>query len=175
MHLQTVPTLVRALAQLKHLLTKGDAHARAQGWDPAVLLGMRLAPDMFPLTRQVQIATDIAKNGVARLSGGEAPKFADDETTFEQLAARIDRAISYIESVPAAAFDGAAARAITVPTRARGDLHFNGHDYLFGFVLPNVHFHCTVAYGLLRHAGVPLGKADYLGPVGQGKADAGQG
>lgn len=170
MYAQTVPTLVRALTQLKHLLMKGEAHARAQGWDPAVLLAMRLAPDMFPLLRQVQIATDIAKNSVARMTGGEAPKFADDEITFEQLIDRIERAIAYIESVPAAAFDGAETRAITVPTRARGDLHFQGHDYLFGFILPNVHFHCTTAYGLLRHAGVPLGKADYLGPVGTDQA-----
>ena len=168
MYAQTVPALVRALTQLKHVLTKGEAHARSAGWDPAVLLGMRLAPDMFPLARQVQIAADIAKSGVARMTGGEAPKFADDETSFGQLLERIDRTIAYIESVPVAAFDGAATRAITVPTRARGDLHFNGHDYLFGFILPNVHFHCTTAYGLLRHAGVPLGKADYLGPLGTG-------
>ena len=170
MHALTVPALVRALTQLKHVLAKGEAHARAQGWDPAVLLGMRLAPDMFPLTRQVQIATDIAKNGVARLAGVEAPAFADDETTFEQLGARIDRALAFIAAVPATAFEGAETRAITVPTRTRGDLHFRGVDYLFDFILPNVHFHATTTYGLLRHAGVPLGKADYLGPVGQGGA-----
>ncbi len=170
MHAATVPTLVRALAQLKHVLAKGEAHARSAGWDPAVLLGMRLAPDMFPLTRQVQIATDIAKNGVARLIGGEAPKFDDTETSFEQLQDRLDRTIAYLSGVPAAAFDGAATRAITVPTRARGDLHFHGHDYLYGFILPNVYFHATTAYALLRHAGVPLGKADFLGPVGTGAA-----
>lgn len=175
MHHLTVPALVRALTQLKHVLAKGEAHARAQGWDPAVLLGMRLAPDMFPLTRQVQIATDIAKNSVGRMAGVEAPKFEDSETTFEQLAERIDRATAWIESVPAAAFVGAETRDITVPTRARGDLHFQGLDYLFGFILPNVHFHCTTAYALLRHAGVPVGKADYLGPVGQGKTAPGQG
>ncbi|MGL6290093.1 MAG: DUF1993 domain-containing protein [Silanimonas sp.] len=170
MHALTVPALVRALTQLKHVLAKGEAHARSQGWDPAVLLAMRLAPDMFPLTRQVQIATDIAKNSVGRMTGGEAPKFEDTETSFEQLAERIDRTVAYLQSVPAAAFDGAETRAITVPTRARGDLHFQGHDYLFGFILPNVHFHCTTAYALLRHAGVPIGKADYLGPVGTGQA-----
>lgn len=166
MHALTVPALVRALIQLKHVLTKGEAHARAQGWDPAVLLGMRLAPDMFPLTRQVQIATDIAKNGVGRMTGFDAPKFEDTEATFDALIERVDRTIAYIAGVPAAAFDGAEARDITVPTRARGDLHFKGLDYLFGFILPNVHFHGTTAYALLRHAGVPLGKADYLGPVG---------
>ncbi len=169
MYAQTVPALIRALTQLKHLLAKGEAHAHAQGWDPAVLLAMRLAPDMFPLLRQVQIATDIAKNSVARMTGVEAPKFVDDEATFEQLIDRIDRSIGYIESVPVVAFEGAETRAITVPTRARGDLHFKGHDYLFAFILPNVHFHSTIAYGLLRHAGVSVGKADYLGPVGMGQ------
>jgi len=170
MYDQTVPTLVRALDQLRLLLEKGEAHAGAQGWDPAVLLAMRLSPDMLPLTRQVQIATDIAKNAVGRLSRAEAPKFDDAETTFAELAARIDRAVAYIASVPAAAFDGSAARAIAVPTRTRGDLNFSGHDFLFSYVLPNVYFHATTAYALLRHAGVPLGKADFLGAVGQGGA-----
>jgi uncharacterized protein len=160
----SVPTLVRALGQLRGILVKGAAHAEAQGWDPAVLLGMRLAPDMFPLTRQVQIATDIAKNAGGRLTGGEAPKFEDDETTFAQLDARVQRAIEYLQSLPAEAFVGAESRAVTVPSRAFGDLHFSGKDYLFSFVLPNVYFHSTTAYALLRHAGVPLGKADYIGP-----------
>lgn len=163
-----VPAIRHALEQLRHVLRKGHAHAEAQGWDPAVLLGMRLAPDMFALTRQVQIATDMAKNAVGRLSGGEAPKFEDNETTFGELDDRLTRAIDYIASVPAAAFDGAESRAIVVPTRSRGDLHFTGREYVFGWVLANVHFHCTTAYGLLRHAGVPLGKADYLGPADQG-------
>jgi uncharacterized protein len=162
-----VPTLTHSLGQLRHVLRKGHTHAQAQGWDPAVLLSMRLAPDMFPLTRQVQIATDIAKGAGARLTASEAPKFEDNETTFEELDARIARAIAYLESLPAAAFDGAETRAITIPTRARGDLHFNGRGYADGFVLPNVYFHATTAYALLRHAGVPLGKADFLGPVGQ--------
>ena len=163
-HTATVPTLTRALDQLRQILAKGAAHAEAQGWDPAVLLGMRLAPDMFPLTRQVQIATDIAKNAAARLTGTQAPVFEDNETTFAELEARVLRAVVYLRSVPAEAFAGAETRAITVPTRARGDLHFVGSAYLFGFVLPNVYFHSTTTYALLRHAGVPLGKADYIGP-----------
>ncbi len=161
-----VPTLTRALTQLRHLLAKGEAHAKSQGWDPAVILAMRLSPDMFPLSRQVQIATDIAKSGVARSTGSEAPKFEDNETTFEDLQARIDRTLEYIHSVPAAAFEGSSTRAITVPTRARGDLHFTGQDYALSFVIPNVYFHCTTTYALLRHAGVPVGKVDFLGPVG---------
>jgi uncharacterized protein len=164
LHTAAVPPLSRALEQLRHVLDKGAAHAEAQGWDPAVLLSMRLAPDMLPLTRQVQIATDIAKNAAARLTGTEAPVFEDNETTFAELDARLQRAIDYLRSVPVEAFAGAETRAITVPTRARGDLHFVGTMYLFGFVLPNVYFHSTTAYALLRHAGVPLGKADYIGP-----------
>ena len=164
LYVAAVPPLSRALDQLRQILAKGAAHAEAQGWDPNVLLSMRLAPDMFPLTRQVQIATDMAKNAAARLTGTEAPKFEDDETTFAQLEARVQRAVDYLRSVPADAFTGAETRAITVPMRARDDLHFVGTDYLFGFVLPNVYFHTTIAYALLRHAGVPLGKADYIGP-----------
>jgi hypothetical protein len=166
LHAVAVPTLSRALVQLRHALRKGDAHAQAQGWDPAVLLAMRLAPDMFPLIRQVQIATDFAKNAVGRLTGEEAPKFDDTETSFAELDARIARALDYLGSVPAAAFDGGENRAITVTTRARGDLNFNGSDFFYGFVLPNVYFHTTTAYALLRHAGVPLGKVDFLGPLG---------
>lgn len=165
LHAAAVPPLSRALDQLRHVLAKGAAHAEAQGWDPAVLLGMRLAPDMLPLTRQVQIATDIAKNAAARLTGTEAPKFEDNETTFAELEARVQRAADYLRSVPAEAFAGAETRAITVPNRVRGDMHFIGTDYLFGFVLPNVYFHSTTTYALLRHAGVPLGKADYLGAM----------
>lgn len=159
-----VSPLSRALTRLRQVLAKGAAHAEAQSWDPAVLLAMRLAPDMFPLTRQVQIATDMAKNAVARLTDTQPPVFEDNETTFAELDARLQRAIDYLGSLSADAFVGAETRAITVPTRAYGDLHFIGTDYLFGYVLPNVHFHSTTAYALLRHAGVPLGKADYIGP-----------
>ncbi len=162
-HTVVVPPALRALTQLRQILAKGAAHAEANGWDPAVLLGMRLSPDMFPLTRQVQIASDIAKNAVARLTATEAPKFEDNETTFAELDARLQRAIEYIESVPADAFAGAETRAITVPLRS-GDLRFEGSGYVFEFVLPNVYFHSAITYALLRHAGVQLGKADYIGP-----------
>lgn len=160
----TVPPLSRAMDQLQHILAKGAAHAEAQGWDPAVLLAMRLAPDMLPLIRQVQIATDIAKNAAARLTATQAPVFEDNETTFAELQARAQRAADYLRSVPADAFAGAETRAITIPTRGNGDLHFIGTHYVFGFVLPNVYFHSSIAYSLLRNAGVPLGKADYIGP-----------
>ncbi len=160
------PTLAHALGQLRHVLSKAQAHAQDKSWDPAVLLAMRLAPDMFPLTRHVQIATDIAKNAGARLSGGEAPTFEDTETTFEELDARIARAIDYLKRLSADALANAETRAIVVPNRTRGDMHFTGRDYVDHFVLPNVYFHATTAYALLRHAGVPLGKADFLGAIG---------
>jgi hypothetical protein len=166
-HDDIVPALTRALQQLRHVLQKGQAHAEANGWDPAVLLGMRLAPDMIPLTRQVQVATDIAKSAGARLTGTDAPTFEDTETTFAELDARVQRAIDYLANIPAAAFEGAEDRAVTMPTRAYGDLHFDGRGYLLTFTVPNVYFHCTIAYALLRHAGVPLGKADFSGPIGQ--------
>jgi hypothetical protein len=165
MHAHIVPPLVRGLQQLRHLFSKGAKHAEAQGWEPAVVLGLRLAPDMFPLIRQAQIATDICKNAAARLAAVEAPKFADDETGFDEIDARIGRALDFILSLPAEAFAEAAGRAIQVPTR-RGELQFSGHDYLYDFVLPNLHFHTSIAYALLRGAGVPLGKADFLGPIG---------
>lgn len=168
MYSASVPVLARALRQLRHVLQKGELFARERGLDPAVVLQGRLFPDMFPLVRQVQIATDIAKNGVARLAGVDPLRFEDDETDFAQLDARLERAIGYIEGFPAAQFEGSQTRAITVSTRSRGDLHFDGHAYLLGWVLPNVYFHVTTAYALLRHIGVPVGKADYLGPAPQG-------
>jgi hypothetical protein len=153
---------------LRHVLRKADEHARAQGWDPQVLLQMRLYPDMFPLLRQVQIATDMAKNAMARLAGVEPLRFEDDKTAFAQLDARIERAIAHIGGFTPDQLEGSATRPVTVPTRSRGDLHFLGRDYLFGWTIPNLYFHIATAYGLLRHAGVPLGKADFLGPVGTG-------
>lgn len=167
-HATIAPTLIRALEQLRHVLRKGADHAAAQGWDPAVLLGMRLAPDMFPLSRQVQIASDIAKGGAARLGGAQPPAYDDTETSFADLDARLAKTIDYIRSVPADAYEGAESRAVAISPRGRGDLNFDGSGYFFSFVLPNVYFHAATAYGLLRHAGVPLGKMDFLGPIGTG-------
>jgi uncharacterized protein len=166
LHTVAVPALVHALTQLRHVLRKGAAHAEAQGRDSAELLQMRLAPDMFPLVRQVQIATDLAKGAVGRLSGAEVPRFEDTETRFDELDARIGRALGLLSASPADAWTGAEAREITIPTGAHGDLRFDGVGYLYEFVFPNVYFHASMAYALLRHAGVPLGKADYLGPIG---------
>lgn len=163
MYQATVPVGQRALRNLRQLLVKGEAHAQAQGFDPGVLLQTRLYPDMFPLLRQVQIATDGIKNAAARLAGVEALKFGDDETTFAQLYARLDRAIDYLDTFTAAQIDGSEGRAISVPRRNGEPLAFDGRTYLLGFVTPNLYFHLATAYAILRHAGVPLGKADFLG------------
>ena len=165
MHQASVPVLVRALSNLREVLRKGEAHAVAAGYDPALLLQMRIAPDMFPLLRQVQIATDMAKNACARLAGVEPLAFADDEASFDELYARLDRAIDYIGGFTAQQLDGSEGREITLQTRNDGELKFDGRSYLLHYVLPNVLFHCTTSYALLRGAGVTIGKKDFLGPA----------
>jgi uncharacterized protein len=163
MYQATVPVGQRALRNLRQLLAKGEAHAQAQGYEAGVLLQMRLYPDMFPLLRQVQIATDGVKNAAARLAGVEALRFEDEETTFAQLYDRLDRAIDYLGTFTPEQFDGSEARPITVPRRNKEALNFDGRTYLLSFVTPNLYFHVVTAYAILRHAGVPLGKAEFLG------------
>jgi hypothetical protein len=164
LHDTAVPVFDSMLKNLSTLLDKAVAHAQAKGYDPAVLLQSRLAPDMFPLTRQVQIATDAAKFGVARLTGVEAPKFADDETTFEQLRARIEKTRAFVTGVPREAFEGAEGRRVEVPTRT-ATYAFDGRTFLLHWSMPNFYFHVVTAYDILRHNGVEVGKRDYLGPV----------
>ena len=156
--------LTRQLAVLSKLLDKGAAFAAANGIAEADLLGSRLAPDMAPLSRQVQIASDSAKGGVARLAGMEPPSFADDEVTIAELQARIAKTLDYIRSVPASDIDGSEDRAIVLKAGPR-EFNFKGQDFLLNFVLPNFFFHVTTAYALLRHRGVEIGKMDYLGGV----------
>ena len=144
------------------MLAKGADHATARSIAPEVLLNTRITPDMFPLIRQVQIATDIAKGAGARLAGVEPMKLEDNETTFEELQARITRVIDLLHSFTPEQIDGSEGRAIVLKTRT-GETHLNGQDYLLAFVLPNVFFHCTTAYAILRGVGVVLGKSDYLG------------
>jgi len=163
MYQATVPVGQRALRNLRQLLVKGEAHAQAQGFDAGVLLQMRLYPDMFPLLRQVQIATDMIKNAAARLAGVEALKIEDNETTFAELQARLDRVIDYLGTFTPAQIDGSEGRAISVPRRGKEPLELDGRSYLLGYVTPNLYFHASTAYAILRHAGVPLGKADFLG------------
>jgi len=163
MHRASVPVLLRALGNLRSVLQKGEAHAREKGYEPTILLQSRLAPDMLPLVRQVQIATDTAKFAVARLSATESPRFEDVETTFEELYARLDAVSDYLRTFDEAALQGSEDRTVTMTTRTRGERVFDGSSYLLGFVLPNLFFHVTTAYAILRHNGVPLGKQDYLG------------
>jgi len=162
MYQVSVPVLVRALTNLRSVLQKGEAHAEAKKFKPEVLLNDRLAPDMLPLTRQVQIVTDQAKGSSARLAGAEVPKYEDTEATFAELYARIDKTLAFIKGFKPEQIDGSEARDITLPSQ-RGPLEFKGQAYLLYFVLPNVYFHCTTAYAILRHNGVELGKMDFIG------------
>jgi hypothetical protein len=163
MHSASVPVFVRMLNNLLAWLDKAEAYAKARKFDPVNYLGLRLAPDMLPFARQIQIASDTTKNCVARLAGMEPPKWADDEKTLDELRARIQKTIEYAQSVPAAQIDGSEAREITVPAGPGRTLTFSGETFLRGFSLPNFFFHVTMSYALLRHAGVELGKMDYLG------------
>jgi len=162
MHTMVVDQCAHMLRNLSALLDKGVAHAEAKKFDPAVLVNSRLAPDMFPLSRQVQIATDMVKAGVARLTGQEAPRYEDTEQTMDELKARIAKTIDYIESVPASAFEGSEERDIRIPLRDR-TLEMKGLQYVRQWVLPNFYFHVTTVYALLRHNGVDVGKRDFLG------------
>jgi uncharacterized protein len=161
MHAMSVDLFSNALGNLSAILDKGFANATSRKFDPGVLLASRLAPDMLPLTRQVQIACDIAKNSVARLAGQEPRRFEDNETSFEQLRARIAATIDYIKSIPASALEGSETRDIKVPAGER-TLEFKGLEYLQRWAIPNVLFHVTTAYDILRHNGVELGKRDFL-------------
>jgi len=158
----SVPVFVRTLRNLDRVLAKGEAHARERGAEPETLLQSRLIFDMLPLVRQAQIATDMATRGASRLAGVEPRSVEDNETTFEQLHARIANAIAYLGEFTPPQFEGSETRTVSFKSR-RGELTFNGQDYLQTFVLPNLFFHTTTAYNLLRQAGVVIGKADYLG------------
>ena len=162
MYQTSVPVLVRALNNLAAILAKGAAHAAERNIAPEVLLHTRITPDMFPLIRQVQIATDMAKGAGARLAGVEPPKMEDNETTFEELQTRIATVIAQLQAYTPAQIDGSEDRTILLKTRG-GEQSFRGQDYLLGFVLPNVYFHITTAYAILRGVGVVLGKTDFIG------------
>jgi hypothetical protein len=162
MYQASVPLFLRALTNLNHVLKLGEKHAKDKGVEGSVMLQTRLIPDMLPLVKQVQIATDMAKNGTARLAGVDPLKFEDNETSFEELYSRIERAIEYIKSFRPEQIDGSETRAITLKTR-NGEQHFEGEAYLLHFVIPNVFFHCTTAYNILRVAGTNIGKQDFIG------------
>ena len=161
MHAMSVDLFAHTLGNLSSILEKAAASATQRKFDPAVLLAARLAPDMLPLTRQVQIATDIAKNAIARLAAQDPPRFEDTETTIEQLRARLARAIDYLRSIPASALEGSETRDIKLPAGER-TLEFKGLEFLQRWAIPNVFFHVVTAYDILRHNGVELGKSDFL-------------
>ncbi|MGH6817397.1 MAG: DUF1993 domain-containing protein [Methylovirgula sp.] len=161
----SIPAFLVGLGTLSSLLDKADAFATAKKIDPCVLLNFRLAPDMFPFVRQVQIATDQAKNGSARLAGVEPPRFEDDETTLDQLRARLAKTVAFLKTLDAKAIGASAQREITFPFGPNKVGHMKGGDYLVHFVLPNFYFHVATAYGILRHCGVELGKRDFLGAI----------
>ncbi|HEY8681576.1 MAG TPA: DUF1993 domain-containing protein [Rhodanobacter sp.] len=162
MHQAAVPVFVRALGNLAHVLKKGEEHAKSKSVTDDVLLQTRLIPDMLPLVRQVQIACDMATRGTARLAGVEPMAFEDNETTLEQAYSRIDRALEYIKTFQPEQIDGSEARSIVLKMRS-GEMTFEGRDYLLHFVIPNLFFHCTTAYNILREAGTGIGKMDFIG------------
>ena len=162
MYKASAPVFVRMLSNLDALLDKAEADATARGYKADVLLSSRLAPDMLPLLNQFQLASDSAKGAMARLSGGAPPSMPDTETTIAEIRQRLARTIDYVKSVAPSAIDGSEERDIVLKTPT-GDIPFKGLAYLTGFALPNFLFHVTMAYALLRHNGVSIGKLDFLG------------
>jgi uncharacterized protein len=163
MYTASAPVFVRMLKNMLVWLDKAEAHAAARKFDAANYLGLRLAPDMLPFTRQVQIASDAAKGCMARLAGHEVPKWDDNEATMADVRARVQKTLDYVSSFAAAQIDGSEGRAISIARRVGDPLQFDGETFLKHFALPNFYFHATTAYALLRQAGVDVGKGDYLG------------
>ena len=161
----SLPVFEIMLGALSAVLDKAEAFAAAKKLDPAVLPNMRLAPDMFPLSRQVQVATDQAKNGAARLADVEPPRFEDTEATLGELKARLAKTIAYLKTLDPKRIDAAAERNVTFPLGPTNKGTMKGGDYLNHFVLPNFYFHVTAAYAILRHCGVDIGKRDFLGAI----------
>ena len=162
MYQASAPVLERMLLNLVAILEKGAAHAAAKKIEPSVVINARLSPDMFTFAKQIQIAADMAKGCMARLAGDEPPKYEDNETTFAELIARIEKTIAYIKRFTPAQIDGSEDRHIVLQMRS-GPLEFKGQAYLLHWVYPNFYFHVTTAYDILRHNGVEVGKMDFLG------------
>jgi len=162
MYRASVPVFARNLRNLAAILKKAEAYAAERKIDPSVLLNYRLAPDMFPLTRQVQVATDMAKGCVSRLAGVDIPTYDDKEASFGELVARVERCVAYLEGFKPGQIDGTEDKSVVLK-RPTGDVTYHGLPYLLEYVQPNVYFHCTTAYAILRHCGVPIGKKDFIG------------
>lgn len=162
MYQASVPVFTRMLGNVRAILEKAAAYAESKKFEPSVLVQSRLAPDMFPLSRQVQIAADMAKGCAARLAGVEIPKFEDTEATIPELIARIDKTVAFLKTIKPAQVDGTEDKMITLQQRA-ATREFKGQPYLMHYVLPNFYFHCTTVYALLRHNGLDIGKPDFVG------------
>src|SRR5215510_7710764 len=162
MHAMSHDVFKKALTQLLHIMEKGVANAKARNFDTAVLVNARLAPDMLPFAKQIQLTSDFAKNSMARLAGVEAPKFEDSETTMDELVARVKKTLDYIATLPATALEGSETRDIKIPLRDR-TLEMKGLPFLQNWAIPNFFFHHVTAYNILRHNGVDIGKRDFLG------------
>ncbi len=162
MYQASIPVFVKQLSNLSAILKKAEAHALTKKIDPEVFINARLAPDMFPLSRQIQIATDGVKGCAARLAGVEVPSYPDTEKTFPQLQARIAKTIEFIKTFSAKQIDGTEESKVTLKLRDQ-EHTFRGQPYLLNFVLPNLYFHMTTAYAILRHNGVDIGKKDFIG------------
>ena len=162
MHAASAPAFAKMLSNMLNWLEAAKAHAEAKKFSTDVYLTLRLAPDMLPFTKQIQIACDAAKLAVARIGGVDAPKFEDNETTFPELKARIQKTLDFLASVPASVLEGKEGREITFPVGREKTRTMTGEAYLTTWALPNFFFHVTTAYAILRHNGVDLGKTDYL-------------
>jgi hypothetical protein len=162
MHAMSHGVFKRALTQLLHVMEKGVANAKARSFDTNVLANARLAPDMLPFTKQIQLTSDFAKNSMARLAGIEAPRYEDNETTMDELVARVKKTLDYIDTVSPSALEGSETRDIKIPLRDR-TVEFKGLAFLQFWAIPNFFFHHVTAYNLLRHNGVDIGKRDFLG------------
>jgi len=162
MYQASIPVFIRMLGNLSSILDKAAAHAEAKKIDPAIFINARLAPDMYPLSRQVQIATDVVKGCAARLAGIEVPSYEDNEATFPELQARIAKTVAFLQSVSAEQINGSEERRVTLKVHGK-DSDFSGQRYFLNFVLPNFYFHITTAYAILRHNGLELGKKDFVG------------
>ncbi len=157
-----IPVAIRFLNNLSAIIDKAAAHCTARNIDQSVLVNFRLAPDMLPFSRQVQIASDIVKGGAARLAGVEVPSYEDNEASFDDLKARIAKTVAFLQTFTPAQIDGTEGKEIILKGRT-GDRKFTGIDYLTNFVMPNLFFHTTTAYAILRHNGIEIGKKDFLG------------
>ena len=162
MYQASIPAFTQMLTSLQGILKKGVAYAEAKKFEPSVLINARIAPDMHPLNRQVFIVTDQAKGGAARLCGQEPPVYPDTETTFPELDARLAKTLAYIKTFKPEQFNGAEDRDITLQF-GPNKVNFKGLPFLFHITLPNLYFHTTTAYNILRHNGVDVGKRDFMG------------